>query len=344
SKDRFFVGMADLTASRTHTSGPADLLQGADAPYEYNSRLDGSLSFFGTQKFGNDWRITASADTRQAPLPELFTNLLNKAPESLFRRIDPDYYYPTYGDDSTVQELAPTLGKFYVKVDHQEDYGLWGNFKINYLENELAQVNRGLYGANAHWQSLAATAFGEKRAVVDGFVAQPGTVASREQFRGTGGSVYFLHNQDILTGSESVWIELRDKDTQLVTGTVNLRPSIDYEIDYLQGRVLLSAPLSSTANDNLLVRSSGLSGQEAYLVVRYEFTPGLQEINTWTTGGQGDVWLNDYLKVGLTASSNDQGGEDSSTLRGANVTLRKSTGSWVKLQGARTEGLVSSPL
>src|SRR5262249_15795961 len=108
---------------------------------------------------------------------------------------------------------------------------------------------------------------------------------------------------------------------------------------------LLSAPLSSTASDNLLVRSNGLSGNEAYLVVRYEYTPGLDEINTWTTGGQGDVWLNDYIKVGLTASSNDQGGaDDNSTLRGANVTLRKSADSWVKLQGARTEGLVSSPL
>ena len=49
---------------------------------------------------------------------------------------------------------------------------------------------------------------------------------------------------------------------------------MDYDIDYLQGRLLLSEPLSSTADDNLLVRSSGLSGDESYLVVRYEYTPG----------------------------------------------------------------------
>jgi hypothetical protein len=122
---------------------------------------------------------------------------------------------------------------------------------------------------------------------------------------------------------------------------VDLRPSIDYDIDYLQGRILLSEPLSATANDNLLVRTSGLSGQEAYLVVRYEFTPGLQEINTWTTGGQGHVWLNDHIGLGLTASSNDQG-NGSSGLRGADLTLRKSTDSWVKLQTAKTEGLNSN--
>ena len=342
--DRFFVAMADLTASKTHTSAAAELLQGANAPYAYDSSLDGSLSFFGTGKFANDWRITASADTREAPVHDLFSNFLNKAPDSLFRRIDPEYYYPTFGDDSVVQEMAPTLGKFFVKAEHDADYALWGDFKINYAQNELAQVNRSLYGADVHWQSDAATGFGEKRVVLDGFAAQPGTVASREEFRGTGGSLYFLHNQDILTGSESVWIELRDKDSLLVTGTVNLRPTVDYEIDYLQGRVLLTQPLSSTASDNLLVRTSGLSGQQAYLVVRYEYTPGLQEIHTWTTGGQGDVWLNDYVKLGLTGSSNDQGGDGSSGLRGADVTLRKSADSWVKLQGAKTDGLVSGPL
>ncbi len=162
--------------------------------------------------------------------------------------------------------MAPTLGKFYVKASHGENYGMWGNFKVGYLGNELAHVDRGLYGANAHYESQATTSFGEQRAALDGFAAEPGTISSYEEFRGTGGSLYFLHHQDLLMGSERLRIELRDKDSQIVTGVVNLRPGLDYDIDYLQGRVLLSEPLSSTADDNLLVRSSGLSGDEAYLV------------------------------------------------------------------------------
>ena len=145
--------------------------------------------------------MTASADTREGPVKDLFSNFLDKSPDSLFRRIDPDYHYPTFGDDSVVEELAPTMGKLYVKVSHDESHALWGNFKIGYTDNELAQVDRGLYGGNAHWQSEAATDFGEQRVAVDAFAAEPGTVASREEFRGTGGSLYFLHNQDILTGS-----------------------------------------------------------------------------------------------------------------------------------------------
>ena len=33
ANDWFYVGMADLTAARTHTNGPAELLQGENAPY-----------------------------------------------------------------------------------------------------------------------------------------------------------------------------------------------------------------------------------------------------------------------------------------------------------------------
>jgi len=342
-KDRFYVGIADLTFSQGSTTGPAEVLQGENPSYDFDSTLDGRLAFYLTEKLADHWHVTASADTREGPVKDLFSNFLDKSPDSLFRRIDPDYHLPTFGDDSVVEELAPTMGKLYVKVSHDESHALWGNFNVGYLDNELAQVDRGLYGGNAHWQSEATTDFGEQRVAVDAFAAQPGTVASRQEFRGTGGSLYFLHNQDILTGSERVRIELRDKDSGLVTGVVNLRPVLDYDIDYLQGRILLAEPLNSTEDDDQLVHSTGVSGQEAYLVVRYEYTPGFTDVDAMNTGGQGHYWINDYLKLGLTASSNDEGGTDSS-LRGADLTLRKSANSWLKVQGGRSEGAVSSSL
>ena len=40
----------------------------------------------------------------------------------------------------------------------------------------------------------------------------------------------------------------------VVTGVVNLVPAMDYDIDYLQGRVVLAEPLASTVDDNLLVK------------------------------------------------------------------------------------------
>jgi flagellar motor protein MotB len=341
--DWFYVGIADVTASETHTRGPAELLQGENAPVDYDSPLDGRLAFYLNGKFSEDWHLSASADTREGPIDELFSNFLDKSPDSLFRRIDPDYHYPTFGDDSVVEEMGPTLGKMYVKVARNESSAMWGNFKINYAENELTQVDRGLYGGNLHYQTEGTTSFGEQRFSVDGFAAEPGTLASREEFRGTGGSLYFLRNQDILVGSERVRVELRDKDSGLVSGVVNLRPVLDYDIDYLQGRVVLAEPLNSTVDDRLLVRSGALSGDAAYLVIRYEYTPGFTEIDTLATGGQAHMWINDYLKVGLTTNGNEEGDTDSS-LDGADVTLRMSADSWLKVQGGRSEGLVSSAM
>src|SRR5260370_10982630 len=238
--------------------------------------------------------------------------------------------------------MAPTMGKFYVKASNGENYGMWGNFKVGYLDNDLAHVDRGLYGANAHYAHEPTTSFGERRLTVDGFAAQPGTMGSYEEFRGTGGSLYFLHHQDILTGSERVRIEIHDKASGIVTGVVNLQPNVDYDIDYLQGRVLLSQPLSSTANDNLLVRTSGLSGDEAYLVVHYDYTPGFEKLDQVAVGGQAHYWLNAHVRVGFTADSNE--GDSASNLGAADLTLRKSANSWFKLQTGRSKGLLSPSL
>ncbi len=339
--DWFYVGMADLTLAENSVSGPIDSLTGENAPYDSDSWADGRLAFYANGKFGEDWGLRASADTREGPVEELFTNFMDKSPESLFRRIDPDYYYPTFGDDGIVEETAPTLGKFFVKLNKQENHALWGNFRVGYLANELAQVDRGLYGANVHYQSPSTTRFGEQRLVLDGFAAEPGTVPSREEFRATGGSLYFLRQQDLLVGSDRVRIEVRDKDSGLVSSVVHLTPSVDYDIDYLQGRLLLSQPLSSTVNDSLLVRTEGLSGGEAWLVVQYEYTPGFDSIDALATGGEGQYWLNDFVKLGLTANGNEEGDTDSS-LYAADLTVRKNTDSWFKLQAGRSEGLVST--
>src|SRR5438876_10581488 len=207
--DLFYVGVADLTLSKNSADGPVNLLQGANNPQPYDSPLDGRLAFYVNGQVRQNWRLTTSADTREGPVKDLFSNFLNKSPDSLFRRIDPDYHYPTFGDNGVVTEMAPTLGKFYFKASRGESYWMWGNFNAGYMGNELAHVDRGLYGANAHYGSESKTKFGERRISVDGFAAEPGPMPSHEESRGTGGPLSFLHLQDILPGSEPVRSELR---------------------------------------------------------------------------------------------------------------------------------------
>ena len=340
SNEWFYMGIADLTLSVDITDGANSALRGNNSD-KRDAFANGRLAFYTTGKFGDGWKLTASADTREGPLEDIFSNFLDKTPDSLFRRLDPDYHYSTFGDDGTVEETAPTLGKLYVKLSKGDDHLLWGNFVVAYDDNELALIERGLYGANARYQVDETTRFGERRAAIDGFAADSGTVPSREEFRGTGGSLYFLKRRDLLIGSERLRIEIRDKDSGLVSEVVRLQPEIDYDIDYIQGRILLNEPLSTTVDDQLLVRDDGLSGNEVWLLVQYEYTPGFDNIDALNAGGQGHVWLNDFVKIGMTANKNEQGDVDSS-LYAADLTFRKTTRSWVKFQAARSKGPVST--
>jgi hypothetical protein len=342
--DLFFVGVADVTVSQNGATGPIDLFQGQNGRQPYDSSLDGRLALYANGKVRGRWRLTTSADTREGPVKSLFSNFLDKSPDSLFRRINPEYHYPAFGDDSVVTEMAPTLGKFYLKASHGENYGMWGNFSTGYTGNELAHVDRGLYGGNVHYGVDSTTSFGERRFTIDAFAAQPGTLSSYEEYRGTGGSLYFLRHQDILMGSERVRVEIRDKDSRIVVGVVNLQPNVDYNIDYLQGRLLLTQPLASTADDNMLVHSSSSSGNEAFLVARYEYSPGFTQLDALSAGGQSQFWLNNYIKLGLTANSNREADSSNTNLGAADMTLRISAKSFLKVQAGRSEGLVASTL
>ncbi len=335
--DWFYVGIADVTVARDSTSGPAKLVTNDQTHYNNDFSYDGRLAFYTKGKFGNGWELTSSADTLEGPVKDIFNNFGDRSTDSLFRRIDPQYFYPTYGDDSSVEEGAPTLGKFYLKMKKDDSYGLWGNFNIGYNDNDLAHVDRGLYGANAHYQTLSTTSFGEKRFMIDGFAAQPGTVGTRDEFLGTGGSLYYLRHLDILTGSERVRIEVRDKDSGIVTSVKNLTPTLDYTVDYLQGRISLSQPLSPTASDNLLVASDTAGGNPVFLVVRYEYVPSAGDTNSMSLGGRTHVWLNDYVKLGIT-SSKDQDSENPNGLNAADLTLRKSAASWIKVETSKSKG------
>ncbi|MCW8987388.1 MAG: OmpA family protein [Gammaproteobacteria bacterium] len=339
--DWFIVGIADITASRDATNGPAALLTGDTTHYDNDTTVDGRLAFFSKGKFGDNWEFTGSADTREGPLADLFTNFMDKSPDSVFRRIDPDYYYPTFGDDSTTEEMAPTMGKFYLKLQKGTDYGLWGNFNINYTDNNLAHVDRSLYGANLHYENAATTTFGEKTFKADIFAAESGTIGGRDEFRGTGGSLYYLKHQDILAGSDRLRIEIREKTSGLVLAVKNLTPALDYDIDYIQGRILLTEPLSASSSDNLVVDSGNGGTNEVYLVSRYEYASVLGETKDLSTGGRTHFWITDYLKVGATASQFG-GSVDGNSVNAADVTLRKSAGTWLKVEQSTSKGQTST--
>jgi len=333
----FYVAMADLTLGQNHTSGPAELVTADTQHYDGKTYIDGRGAFYLKGLIKGKYLLTASADTAEQPIEDLFRNFASKDPHYLLRRIDPDRFYPVYGDDSTTFEDAPTRGKFYVRLERGDSHVLWGNFQTQWTGTELTQYARALYGAKLQLNTPATTGYGEKKATLSAFAAEPGTMQSREEFRSTGGSLYYLRHLDITQGSEQVWAEVRDRDSGLTLERRQLVPAQDYDLNYLQGRLLLAQPLASYGSSGSLIAGASPAGNPVFLVTTYEFTPGTTALDTYSRGAQGTWWVNDNLRLGVTSFR--QGGADQvQHLDGADITLRATPGTYLKGEVARSKG------
>ena len=334
--DWFYVGMVDITAGRYRAKGAAQEVTN-DYHLDNSSFVDGRLAFYTKGKWRNKYTVTASADTREQRFRDLFSTFMDKDPRSLLRRLDDTTYYPVYGDDSTIIEDAPTQGKFYAKIEDKRSHAMWGNFKIVQQETDLAQINRGLYGAVIDWNSEHFTSDSESKTQINVFAAEPGTQGAAEEFRATGGSLYYLAHQDIVTGSERVQVEVRDKDSGLVLSVNNLVAGQDYQEDAIQGRIVLTRPLPSTANDSALVRAGNYAGHPVFLVVNYEYVGSLTDFSNLAAGGRATHWLNDSLRLGVTGSHQKTANNDQD-LQGVDVLFRKTPETYLRFEAAKTKG------
>jgi len=338
--DWFHVALGDLTFARNHTTGPAQLVTQDVDRYEGNTELTGRGAFYVKGKFSETYSLTMSADTRERPVEDLFGNFESKDPRYLLERIDPERNYPTFGDDSTTEWDAPTQGRFYARLARRDSHLLWGNYQTQWTGLELNQFSRALYGADVLFKSDTTTAAGERRVTLDAFAGEPGTLDSREEFRGTGGSLYYLHRQDITRGSERVWVEARDATSGIVLRRTELVAGLDYEMSYLQGRILLTTPLSSVTDSSTLVKLGSLSGDPVYLVASYEYAPGLNETDSNVYGARNSNWLNDHMRLGV--SGYRQGDAlNRQTVGGVDTTFRYKPGTYLDVEAARSDGIGS---
>ncbi len=331
----FIVGQGDLTFVSSNGKGPAVEVSGdktADGDY-----LTSRAAFYAKGTLANGVKITSSLDTGETLLSDLFSNIDRKDPRQLLRRMDSNQYYTTYGDDSTLVEDAPTQSRFYLKVQKEKSSLLVGNFTVDIQQAELAQLNRGVFGAIVDHKSLATTSFGESKVQFTAFASDPGTIPGRDEFRGTGGSLYYLKRRDLTVGSERLSVEVRDRDTGIVLSRRELRAQEDYDIDYFQGRLTLLRPLSSHVADSDLVRDGSRGGDVPVLVAHYEYSPAVGDVSGYTLGGRAAGWLGDSVRLGVTAQRETTDAADQ-TLLGADATVRIHAGTYVKAEVAQSEG------
>ncbi|MBB3344216.1 hypothetical protein [Luteimonas sp. RC10] len=338
----FGVGLADVTVYQNKASGPGRSL--AMAGREDDILSDGRLAFYMKAKAQGKYLITAQADTQNRPLEDLFDGFTSADPQDVFRRLDPDLYYPTYGDDSSVWRDVDTMGRFYLRAEWDKNEALWGNFSTGLTGTEYGQYVRSLYGAALNWRSRGANAWGDPVTQLRTFASEAQTAPGHSEFIGTGGSLYYLRHTDVLPGSDQVVLEVRDRTTGRVEQRVVLLRGADYEIDELQGRILLTRALAQITRQNMptLTRDAPLDGLEQRLLVDYEWVPNDFNADEIAAGVRGKHWFGDHLGVGLTYVDENRAGEDYS-LMSADVTLQAGKGTYLKLEHSRTES-TSAPV
>jgi uncharacterized repeat protein (TIGR01451 family) len=162
--------------------------------------------------------------------------------QRLFRDIQPEEFYPIYGDGSLRGYDAQSTSKLYVRLDKGPSYTLYGDFNTRLhqgSEIQLGSYSRSLTGLNHHTESPRGqvTVFaskGSQRQVVDEIPTN-----------GTSGP-YLLSNQLIEVNSEKVEILLRDRNQPaVILKTLPQARFRDYALEPFTGRLIFKAPLRS---------------------------------------------------------------------------------------------------
>lgn len=325
SSDWFRTGLLDITAGVTEGN-----------PYGSGGHyVDGRAAFYASGVTAGGWRVTASADTQEGPIEDMFSRLDDRDPLRILDQLREEDVYPTYGDDSTWYDDTPTSGNLYLRLENDTTRLVFGDFASAVEGPGLLRSSRDLYGLELRWHSPGTTPRGDPRSEATVYAAKPESLPQRDVLRGTGGSLYFLSRREIIGGSARVTVELSDPDTGFVRETRVLTEGQDFEIDRLQGVLILAEPLGSGTADGSVVTGPG-SDLILNLVVQYEYLPrnGTEDIS-W--GGRAEAWVTDNLRVGVTALSDEAGAGRHASV-GGDVRLRFGEASFAEVEVAQSEG------
>ena len=186
--------------------------------------------FFSGRVFGNN-TLTLSYDS-QRPINR------TTGRDRLFQ-LDPlDRVYPVFGDSSTRFEAAPSNSKLYARFDHKRSFAMFGDFETD-MDAPLAGYTRKLTGVKAHLENS-----GGDFITVTG--ARPDTAFARDVFAAGTISLIELSNAEILPGSETVTLEVRDRrNPEVILSQETLTRSVDYNLDAANGTLFLLRYIST---------------------------------------------------------------------------------------------------
>jgi fimbrial isopeptide formation D2 family protein/uncharacterized repeat protein (TIGR01451 family) len=223
SRPTILVGLADVSVGQ---SIPEINLNGDEG--HYHSRL----SFFYSGNVGSGNLLTLAYDSERA---------INRTAgrDRLFQQDPLDRAYPLFGDSSTRFDAAPSNSKLYARIDHDRSYAMFGDFEADMEDLGLVGYTRKLTGVKLHVENA-----GGSFLTVTG--ARPDTAFARDVFPAGGLGLLRLSHGNILPGSETIAIEIRDRrNPEIILSTETLSRSIDYNLDPITGDLLFLRYIST---------------------------------------------------------------------------------------------------
>ena len=239
-----------------------------------------------------------------------------------FRDIQPDAFYPVYGDASVRGFEAQSSGRLYARVDRADGSLLYGDFVAQTTggAHSLAAYSRTMTGIAQHFENGAMR--------VDAFSSRDRSHRRIDELAGLGTSgPYALHEAPIVENSERVEIVTRDRNQPSVVLRSEARARFtDYEIDPLAGRIVFKSPIPSLDADMNPVS----------VRVQYEVTSGGEPF--WVSGAEARMKVTQKLELGGTYVDDQHPGE-ASELRGLFAGMKLGDGTHVEGEYARTQKL-----
>ena len=202
----------------------------------------------------------------------------------LFSTIEPDKYYPVYGDSSSLKRVGESQNKLYISLRHQASFITYGSYGTDFDETKFASYNRTLQGIKANYQA--------KGYSLSAFSAVTPQVAFHDEIRGDGTSGYYrLSHQDIIEGSDRIVIETRDQDDpDKIIESKLLSRDTDYYLDYSEGMILFKKPVPSRDED----------GNPVWIVIDYEYMPEATDSEHQILGARAEIEPSKNFKLAVT--------------------------------------------
>jgi uncharacterized repeat protein (TIGR01451 family) len=328
----FLLAFASAEYGRLEANG---FIEGAgmDEPDEYYS--DGRVAYYLKGLIAGKYLITSAFDTGREEFEDVFKDLDEVETDRLLRNLDPDRFYPVYGDGSEVVYDAESEGKLYLAVDGDELHLLVGNYPVDLTDVELSAYQRTLYGGRFVYRSVSRTEFGDPDTKIVLFGSDARHIHVRDELRATGGSLYYLSHRDVVEGSEQVTLIVRDKNTGLMLVRRAQAQNTDYTIKYEEGRLMFRRPISSVLRDDRLIDAEILSGNPVHVQIDYEVRP--DAFDETSAGGRIRQQLGDRVAVGGTLVD-DNSAAGSYRLRGVDSEFRIGAGARIVGEYAESEG------